>query len=64
MIVPMPRNKRTALKPVDGCSGKSRELHTDKRALVHMMPAPREAAETPTTAQAAGASPRLLPLAR
>jgi hypothetical protein len=42
----MPTNKRKALKPVDGCSGKSSELHTDKRALVHMMPAPREAVFT------------------
>ena len=62
-MVPTPRNKRTVLKPVDGLSGKSSELHIERRALVHIRPAPNRAAEAPTATQEAGEKPRNRPTA-
>ncbi len=57
-MLPTPNRSRAALKPVDGRSRKTAELHTDSNALMNITPDPKRTAEAATAGNDPGARPR------
>ena len=56
--LPIPNRSRVALKPVEGRSRKTSELHTESSALINIVPDPKRIADAATAGNDPGARPR------